>query len=90
MVVIEFEEPSYTTPENGTVEVCAHVASGQLERDTKVVLSTRPGTSTGQLLFYSKCKINLDFTLDLYTKQLFSVQKCIPQRVMTIKLPVLF
>ena len=48
VIEIEFEEPSYTTPENGTVEVCAHVTSGQLERDVEVVLSTRPGTSTGQ------------------------------------------
>ena len=47
--VIGLEETSYTTPESGTVEVCASLLQGQLERNTEVVLSTQDGEAIGLL-----------------------------------------
>ena len=40
-VTIGLEQTSYSTPESGTVEVCARITSGQLQRDAEVTLSTR-------------------------------------------------
>ena len=50
-VVIGLEETSYTTPESGTVEVCASLLQGQLERNAEVVLSTQDGEAIGLLWF---------------------------------------
>ena len=47
--VIGLEETSYTTPESGTVEVCASLLQGQLERNAEVVLSTQDGEAIGLL-----------------------------------------
>ena len=47
-VEIGLEETAYTTPEDGTVEVCARVTEGELEREVEVVLSTVEGSATGQ------------------------------------------
>lgn len=52
-VVIGVQFPSYTVPESiGSVEVCATLVSGSLERTVVVTLSTSDGTATGQELFY--------------------------------------
>ena len=48
-VVIGLEETSYTTPESGTVEVCASLLQGQLERNAEVVLSTQDEEAIGLL-----------------------------------------
>ena len=45
--VIGLEETSYTTPEGGTVEVCASLLQGQLERNVEVILSTQDGEAIG-------------------------------------------
>ena len=45
--VIGLEETSYTTPESGTVEVCASLLQGQLERNVEVILSTQDGEAIG-------------------------------------------
>ena len=43
-VVVEFEVPSYTVVENERmVEVCVRVASGMLQRDITVTLSSSDG-----------------------------------------------
>ncbi len=48
-VVIDLELPSYTVNEaNGTVEVCATIVSGTLERSVVVTISTSDGTATGE------------------------------------------
>ena len=52
-VTIGLEETSYTTAEDsGTVEVCAVVVEGELERSAEVILSTVDGTATGQSVFF--------------------------------------
>ena len=48
--VIGLEETSYTTPESGTVEVCASLLQGQLERNAEIVLSTQDGEAIGLLI----------------------------------------
>jgi len=51
-VVIGLEETSYTTAEDGgSVEVCAVVVEGVLERSAEVSISTVDGSATGQLVF---------------------------------------
>jgi len=46
------EETSYTTAEDGgSVEVCAVVVEGVLERSAEVSISTVDGSATGQLVF---------------------------------------
>ena len=48
VVTIGLEETMYTVNEDGgSVEVCAVIVDGTLERDAVVVLSTSEGTATG-------------------------------------------
>ena len=46
-VEIELDQISLSAPEGETVEVCAHLATGELEREVEVVLSSKSGTATG-------------------------------------------
>ena len=55
VVTPEFDQPSYTVPEDdGPVEVCLVVPVGQIERETVVQLLTMPGTATSEALFGMK------------------------------------
>ena len=47
-VTIGFERTEYSTPENSTVEVCAVIIQGSLEREVTVSVSTAPNTATGK------------------------------------------
>ena len=48
-VIIDLEDPSYSVnEENGTIEVCAVITSGSLERSVVVTLATAEGTATGE------------------------------------------
>jgi len=51
-VTIGLERTSYTTAEDGgSVEVCAVVVEGELERSSEVSISTVDGSATGQSVF---------------------------------------
>ena len=48
-VTIDLEDPSYSVnEENGTIEVCAVITSGSLERSVVVTIETAEGTATGE------------------------------------------
>ena len=47
-MTIGFEETEYTTDEGTTVEVCAMVTSGTLEREVTVTLTSRGDSATGK------------------------------------------
>lgn len=48
-VVIEFEQPEYSVFENnGSVEVCAVIVEGGLERNITVTIFTRNGRAIGE------------------------------------------
>ena len=48
-VTIDLEDPSYSVnEENGTIEVCAVITSGSLEKSVVVTLATAEGTATGE------------------------------------------
>ena len=48
-VVIEFEQPEYSVVENnGSVEVCAVIVEGGLERNITVTIFTRNGMAIGK------------------------------------------
>ena len=50
-VTIGLEEPTYTVNEgDGTIEVCAVLTSGTLDRTVTVTLSTSDGSATGMIL----------------------------------------
>ncbi len=46
-MTIGFENTSYTTDEGTTVEVCALITSGPLERDVTVTLTSSDGSAEG-------------------------------------------
>ena len=47
-ITIEFENMTYTIPENeGPVEVCAVIVRGSLERTITISLSTQDDSATG-------------------------------------------
>ena len=48
-MTIDLEDPSYSVnEENGTIEVCAVITSGSLERSVVVTIATAEGTATGE------------------------------------------
>jgi hypothetical protein len=48
-VRIDFEQPEYSVnEENGTIEVCAVIMEGGLERNITITLATRNGTAIGK------------------------------------------
>lgn len=54
-VVIDFEQPEYSVNErNGTIEVCAVIVEGNLQRNITVTLTTRDGRAIGKVLMYSQ------------------------------------
>jgi hypothetical protein len=56
-VGIDFEQPQYSVnEENGTIEVCAVIMEGGLERNITITLATRNGTATGM---YDACSYGL-------------------------------
>ena len=65
-VVIGLEETSYTTPESETVEVCASLLQGQLERNAEVVLSTQDEEAIGLLYIYSSYFKWLEVSIQYY------------------------
>ncbi len=47
-MTIGFESTTYTTEEGTTVEVCAVIISGMLEREAVVTLTSRDGSAEGE------------------------------------------
>ncbi len=59
-MTIGFEETTYATEEGTTVEVCAVVVSGMLEREAVVTLTSRDGSAEGIRKNQSLCDTCLD------------------------------
>jgi hypothetical protein len=57
-VTIGLERPTYSVDEeDGTVEVCAVLLSGSLERTVSVTLSTSDGSAIGMILINNTVRL---------------------------------